>query len=151
MADKNFKGIIRISETNLDGGKSVRIGIINVKGISFMFSNAISSVCSFSEKLIGDLTDQEIKQLEDIIENPGKYNIPVWLYNRRFDPTTGSHIHQTVSTLTFTKTMDINNMKKLKTYKGVRHSIGLPVRGQRTRSSFRKGSTVGVRKKKARG
>jgi len=148
MADKNLKGIVRIMETNLDGSKPVKIAIRSIKGISFMFSNAIASICSFSDKIVGELTDDEIKQLEEIIENPEKYNIPTWMFNRKFDPVTGKDIHLAVSKLDFTHRMDLNVMKKLKTYKGMRHSVGLPVRGQKTRSSFRKGSTVGVRKKK---
>jgi len=39
---------------------------------------------------------------------------------------------------------DINLMKKVRSYKGVRHDRGLRVRGQRSRSTGRKGKTVGV-------
>ena len=43
---------------------------------------------------------------------------------------------------------DIKRMKKIKSYKGARHSAGQPVRGQRTRSHFRsRGKAVGVTKK----
>ena len=45
------------------------------------------------------------------------------------------------------KKFDIQRMVDLKTYKGIRHMLGLPVRGQRTRSSFRKGRVVGVVRK----
>ena len=46
--------------------------------------------------------------------------------------------------------MDIDKLKKIRCYRGVRHMQGLPVRGQRTRSSFRKsGKTVGVSREKA--
>jgi small subunit ribosomal protein S13 len=41
-------------------------------------------------------------------------------------------------------------MKKVRSYKGRRHEVGLPVRGQRTKSTFRKGISVGVRKRRAR-
>ena len=42
----------------------------------------------------------------------------------------------------------IKNMKKMKTYKGIRHIDRRPVRGQRTKSNFRKnkGGGLGVRK-----
>ena len=39
-------------------------------------------------------------------------------------------------------------MKKIKSYRGVRHSQRQPVRGQRTRSHFRKGKSMGVSKAK---
>ena len=43
---------------------------------------------------------------------------------------------------------DIRKMKKIKCYKGVRHSLGQPVRGQRTRAHFRKGRSIGVTRAK---
>jgi small subunit ribosomal protein S13 len=39
-------------------------------------------------------------------------------------------------------------MKKIRCYRGIRHELGLPCRGQRTRGSFRKGSLVGVKRRK---
>jgi len=40
-------------------------------------------------------------------------------------------------------------MKKIKSYKGIRHVAGLPVRGQRTKSHFRKNArkSGGIKKK----
>ena len=54
----------------------------------------------------------------------------------------------TSSELTFAVKSDIDSMKKMRCYKGIRHELGQPVRGQRTRSSFRTGGIVGVVKKK---
>ncbi|RLI97810.1 MAG: 30S ribosomal protein S13 [Candidatus Aenigmatarchaeota archaeon] len=140
--------IIRMAETNLDGTKNVFDAIRDVKGISFMLANAISKASGIGSKKLGDLTDQEREKLEDMVMNPQKLGLPAWMYNRRKDPKTGKDSHLTVSELEFTKKMDIDQMKKFKTYKGVRHASGLPVRGQRTRGSFRKGKTLGVSKKK---
>jgi small subunit ribosomal protein S13 len=49
----------------------------------------------------------------------------------------------------FTKDNDIKLMRKIKSYKGTRHSAGQPVRGQRTKSNFRKskGKVMGVKRK----
>ncbi len=145
-AERRIKQIIRLVEANLDGDKPVSAAIRKIKGVSFMFSNAVVSVGGFEGKILGKLPADEMKKLEDIINNPGKYNIPEWLYNRRAEPETGENKHMTVSKLQFVHNMDINEMKKLKTYKGVRHSFKLPVRGQRTRSSFRGGGAVGVKR-----
>jgi small subunit ribosomal protein S13 len=143
------KNIIRVADTNLDADRKVSRALMEIKGVGPMFANAVANVCGFKEKLIKELAEDEIKKLEDILASPSKYGIPVWMLNRRGDPQTGEDRHLIVSTLDFARTMDINEMKKLKTYKGVRHSFGLPVRGQRTRSSFRtKGRTVGVQRKK---
>jgi small subunit ribosomal protein S13 len=42
---------------------------------------------------------------------------------------------------------DIDFMTDIRTWKGIRHSLGLKVRGQRTRTTGRKGRAVGVAKK----
>ncbi|MBI4019758.1 MAG: 30S ribosomal protein S13 [Candidatus Aenigmarchaeota archaeon] len=140
--------IIRLVEANLDGRRPVSVAIRNIPGVSFMFSNAVAKVSGLEDKKLGDLSEHQMKMLEDIITNPAKYSIPLWLYNRRTDPVTGKDMHMTASTLDLTTKMDINEMKKIKSYKGVRHSLGLPVRGQRTRSTGRQGKTVGVKRKK---
>jgi small subunit ribosomal protein S13 len=45
------------------------------------------------------------------------------------------------------KREDINTMKKIRSYVGIRHERGHKVRGQRTKSTGRKGLTVGVKRK----
>ncbi|MBN2102215.1 MAG: 30S ribosomal protein S13 [Candidatus Aenigmarchaeota archaeon] len=140
--------IARLMETNVNGDKPVISAINHIRGVSPMFGNAVALVFGNPAKKVADLSDAEIQKIEDIIANPQKYKIPSWLFNRRKDPETGDDRHASVSSLEFTKTMDINQMKKLRSYRGIRHMFGLPVRGQRTRSSFRKGKSVGVRRKK---
>jgi small subunit ribosomal protein S13 len=48
------------------------------------------------------------------------------------------------------KEFDIKRLKKIKAYRGVRHSAHLPVRGQRTKANFRKNRkpSVAAAKKK---
>lgn len=140
--------IIRIAETDLDGSKTVPVAIRKVRGVSFMMSNALGKICPFSEKRVGDLSEAERGELEDLITNPAKHGILSWSFNRKRDPETGEDSHLAVSKLELTHKMDINRMKKIKTYSGVRHIHGLPVRGQRTRSSFRKGKSMGVSRKR---
>ena len=70
------------------------------------------------------------------------------MLNRRKDPVTGEDMHLSESDLTMGVRQDIEFLKKIRAYRGIRHELGLPVRGQRTRSSFRKGRTVGVQRKK---
>jgi small subunit ribosomal protein S13 len=146
--ERKIKNILRLMETNLDGDKSVDSVIRNIRGVSFMFGNAVSKVSGLGKKKLGELSSEEMKKLEDIIMNPSKYNIPAWLYNRKLDPGTGDNRHLAVSKLELAHKMDLNEMKKLRTYKGIRHSNRLPVRGQRTRSSFRRGTVVGVSRQK---
>lgn len=141
--------IVRLVETNLDGSRPVRTAIRSIKGVSFMLSDAVSKVSGLGDRRLSELSEGELKNLEDIILNPQKHGIPAWITNRRSDPITGKTTHLSASGLEFTNKMDIDRMKKIKSYRGIRHIHHLPVRGQRTRGSFRHGKSMGVTKKKA--
>ena len=47
-------------------------------------------------------------------------------------------MHLSSTELQIAKENDIKLLKKIKCYKGIRHIYSLPVRGQSTRSNFRK-------------
>ena len=72
--------IIRLVETNIDGRKVVKSAIRSIPGVSFMFANAVTKLGGFQKKKLGDLSEDEIKNLESVILHPEKYNIPFWLY-----------------------------------------------------------------------
>jgi len=146
---EGIRGIIRIGEVDVEGNKKIRVALLKVKGVGKSLSKAFSIAAGLDpEALIGSLNDEQIKKLEDVMKNPGNYGIPFHMFNRKFDPQTGEHKHLTGSELRLAVKFDIDSMKKIRCYKGIRHELGLPVRGQRTRSSFRKGVIVGVIKKK---
>jgi len=141
------KKIVRLAATDLDGDKSVERAIKGIRGIGFLMANAIVNVTGLQGKKLGDLSPDERKKLEEVIETPEKFGIPAWILNSRKDKTGGDK-HYVGTKLDFKVRDDIDFMKKIRSYKGVRHQMGLPVRGQRTRGSFRKGTKVGVVKKK---
>lgn len=147
---QELKYFVRIANTDLDGNKLLHNALTKIKGINFMFSNAICNVAGIQKaKKAGYLTEDEVAKIDDIIKEPAKFGIPSWFFNRKKDPEDGTDKHLIGSILTFTQDNDIKMMKKMKSYKGVRHSLGLPVRGQRTRSNFRKnkGKVLGVKRK----
>lgn len=148
MPEKKIKQIVRILNADLDGSKPLYSALNKIYGINFMFSNAICNIAGIDKKQkVGGLSDSEIEKISSIIKNPIKFNIPTWLFNRRHDSETNHDKHILGSDLKFQKEQDIKYARKIKSYKGMRHSFGLPVRGQRTRSNFRHGKTVGVKKK----
>src|SRR3989344_8402267 len=150
LEDKEFKHIVRIANTDLNGNKKVADALRKVKGVSFMFSNMICSLSNINrnEKL-GNLNENDINKLDDMIKYPLKYNAPVWMLNRRKDYETNENMHLVAADVKFMQDNDIKMMKKIKSYRGVRHMLGLPVRGQRTKSNFRKnkGKVLGVKRK----
>ena len=143
------EGFVRILDTDIPSNKNVYVGLTYIKGISFTLSNAICNYLGIDKhKKLKDLSNDELAKLNDI---PSIIkNLPSWLYNRRKDRETGNNLHLFGSKLDLTKEFDIRRLKKIKVYRGIRHSMGLPVRGQRTKSHFRKGGTVGVQKSKSK-
>jgi small subunit ribosomal protein S13 len=147
MAD--FKYLVRINDTDLDGKKRVLFGLTKIKGVSVMFSNAICNISGVSPHLIlGELTDDQIKKLNEAFLQLDK--IPTWLYNRQDDYETGKNKHLFLADLTFTQENDIKMLKKIKSYRGLRHQWNLPTRGQRTGSNFRRTKTANAKRSKRR-
>lgn len=150
MENKEFKHIVRIANTDLNGNKKVVDGLRKVKGISFMFSNMICSLANINKhEKIGNLSESDINKLDEAIRNPLKFDAPVWMLNRRREYETNDNLHLVAADVKFVQDNDIKIMKKIKSYRGVRHILGLPVRGQRTKSNFRrnKGKVLGVKRR----
>jgi small subunit ribosomal protein S13 len=152
---QELRYIVRIANTDLPGSKVIMFGMGKIKGISVMLANAFLSVAGIDKnKRAGALTDSEIQKLNEVIANPAKYNIPNWMFNRRHDPETGEDMHILSGDLKFNTENDIKIMKKIRSYKGIRHSLGLTVRGQKTKANFRKNKgkvSLGVQRKKTEG
>jgi small subunit ribosomal protein S13 len=151
--EKNFKYFIRVSNTDLDGNKNIGSALRKIKGVNFMFANM---VCQFAgvdkDKKAGLLDDSQVKKIDEIVSNPIKFKAPSWMLNRRKDYETGDDKHLLAGELSFFIDNDVKRMKKMRSYSGVRHGQGLPVRGQRTKSNFRRNkgkSSIGVKKKAA--
>jgi len=139
--------IIRILSEDIEGRMTLYSGLAKIKGISWSFSNAICKKLKMDKRRkIGSLKDEEIKVIIDFIKNP---DVPEHVLNRRKDFDTGENRHLTGTDLELRKEFDIKRLKKIKSYRGIRHSAGLPLRGQRTRSNFRRNRAKGsgIRKK----
>jgi small subunit ribosomal protein S13 len=138
--------VIRILSKDIEGGMSLYSGLSTIKGISWALANAICKVLKMDKKRkIGSLTEEEVEKIIKFLANP---QIPNYILNRRKDFETGEDKHLTGSDLELQNEFDIKRLKKIKSYKGYRHVAGLPVRGQRTRSNFRKNRSKGAGIKK---
>lgn len=148
---KEFKHLVRIANTDLNGARPIEITLRQIKGIDFMFSNVICHLAKIDrKKRVGDLDEEETKRIDAVIKDPSKYSIPSWMLNRRKDIKGGTDKHIIGVDLSLIKDNDIKTMKKIKCYRGVRHILNQPVRGQRTKGNFRenKGKVhLGVKKK----
>ena len=146
----NFKQVIRISSVDIPGYLSIANGVCGIYGISHRVGNIIQNV--FEEKTskktekIGYLNDSEVEILDEIIKNLDKY-VPEWILNRSRS-TDGRTGHIIMADLQLAQRKEIQRLGKIKSYRGLRLQWGLPVRGQKTKSTFRRGGAVGVSKKK---
>lgn len=147
---REFRHILRITDTDVDGTLKVPYALRKIKGISLSLANAILKKAGIDPNLrAGFLTEAEVEKVEEIIKEPTKYGLPSWMLNRRKDLETGKDMHLISADLLLRTKMDIEKMKELRSWRGYRHAYGLKVRGQRTRTTGRTGKAVGVKKKAA--
>lgn len=140
--------LVRILGYDIPGSKALYAGLTRIKGVSWGISNALCLRLGLDKNTkISTLSKADISKIESSLKN---LDIPIFMKNRRLDPETGESVHLYGTDLTMKSDFDIKRMRKIRSYKGIRHASKLPVRGQRTRSHFRtKGrQAVGVRRKK---
>ncbi len=137
IKQEEYVKLVRILQKDIRGNKKLHRGICDIKGVSWIFSNAVCMLTGIDRnKKIQDLTPEEIQKIENFISEPK--GVPGFLFNRRNDRDEGVDKHVCGADLNLQVDFDIKRLKKIKAYKGVRHTLGQPVRGQRTKSHFRK-------------
>jgi len=150
---KNFreKVFFRKLRSQVDGNAKVEYGLTQIKGIGSRLAQAIIRVADINPNMrIGALPEKDLNRIEEIILNPIENGIPNWMVNRKKDLRDGTDKHVIGSQLEITVKRDIDRMKRMKSYKGVRHHLKLKVRGQKTKSTGRHGLVVGVLRRKRR-
>ena len=145
---REFRQILRVSGTNVDGTKKLVYGLTKIRGIGPSYASAVVRASELRPEMrMGDLSEADVQKLEDVMKDPAKYGLPARLFNRRKGFETGRDSHLIGADLALSVKTDVDFMTDIRTWKGVRHSLGLKVRGQRTRTTGRKGRAVGVAKK----
>jgi len=138
--------IVRITSKDIEGGMKIYAGLTKIKGISWSLANAVCKILKIDKnKKVGSLTNEEITKITGFIKNP---QVPSYMLNRGQDFESGNNKHLVESDLDLRKEFDIKRLKKIKSYRGFRHMSGLPMRGQRTKSHFRKNKSKGAGIKK---
>jgi len=134
--------ILRIMQTDIYGSKNLYSGLTNIKGVSWGISNAVCHILKLPKnKKIETLTKEEIQKIEGMLK-AGKF--PQFLLNRRKDFNTGIDNHIVGNDIDLNKELDIKRLKKIRSYRGLRHATGQPTRGQSTRSHSRTNRKKGV-------
>jgi len=145
----NFRHIVRVAGVDLNGNKQLRWALTGIRGIGINFATMVLRVAGIDPYMkTGYLTDEQVKTIEKVLEDPAAHGIPTWALNRPKDYETGRDVHLLTAKLVMAWREDVNRLRRIRAYRGIRHERGLPLRGQRTRSNFRHGGTIGVRRKK---
>ncbi|MGV8131860.1 MAG: 30S ribosomal protein S13 [Candidatus Pacearchaeota archaeon] len=141
-----LESLVRIHGKDIPGNKKIYPGLTYIKGVSWAVSNAICRILKFNKNIkISELSKKQIEEIEAFLQKPTMYD---YMKNRQRDYDTGESKHLLTNELDMVKDFDIKRMRQIKSYKGMRHALKQPVRGQRTRSHFRTtGVAVGVKKK----
>ncbi len=148
MSTSEFRPIVRIGDKDLDGHKAVAYALADIKGIGVNTAFALCRVLGIDPLMkLGFLSEAEIKKLDEAVRKLHEL-VPGWFVNRPRDPITGKNLHLIGADLIVAVRNDIELMKKIKCWRGIRHMLGLKVRGQRTKTTGRTGITIGVTKGK---
>lgn len=122
----------RIAGTNVPNEKRAEVGLTYVFGVGLTTSQKLLSDLKISPDIrIKDLTEADLTKIREYIDKK----------------------LQVEADLSRQISLNIKRLKEIKSYRGVRHSANLPVRGQRTKTNARtkrgKRVTVGSGRKKA--
>ncbi|CAI8047025.1 40S ribosomal protein S18 [Geodia barretti] len=144
-----FQHILRILNTNIDGKQKIMLGLTAIKGVGRRYANLVCKKADVDmRKRAGELSEEEIERIITIMQNPRQYKIPDWFMNRQKDIRDGKYSQLLANQLDHKLREDLERLKKIRAHRGLRHYWGLRVRGQHTKTTGRRGRTVGVSKKK---
>lgn len=106
----------RIAGVDLPNDKRVEIGLTYIYGIGRTMSKQILAECGINpDTRVKDLSDDEISKIRDTID----------------------HSYHVEGDLRREVAMNIKRLQEFGSYRGRRHRMGLPVRGQRTKTNAR--------------
>ncbi|KAK4343646.1 hypothetical protein RND71_036740 [Anisodus tanguticus] len=149
VANEEFQHILRVQNTNVDGKQKIMFALTSIKGIGRRFANIACKKADIDmNKRAGELTAAELDSVMVVVANPRQFKIPDWFLNRQKDYKDGKFSQVTSNALDMKLRDDLERLKKIRNHRGLRHYWGLRVRGQHTKTTGRRGKTVGVSKKR---
>ncbi|KAF8313489.1 ribosomal protein S13 [Clavulina sp. PMI_390] len=144
-----FQHILRLLNTNVDGKRKIMYALTEIKGVGRRYSNIVCKKADVDlRKRAGDLNSDELERIVTIMQNPAQFKIPTWFLNRQKDITDGKNAHILSNAVDSKLRDDLERLKKIRAHRGLRHVWGIRVRGQHTKTTGRRGKTVGVSKKR---
>jgi len=126
--------------TNVDGKIKIVYALTTIRGVGRRYANLICKKADVDlNKRAGELTQEELERVVQIMQDPTKYKVPAWFLNRQKDLDDGKDYHVLANNLESKLRDDIEKLKKMRAHRGLRHSWNLRVRGQHTKTTGRRG------------
>jgi small subunit ribosomal protein S13 len=118
----DFRYIVRIVNTDIDGNKPTVVGLQSIKGVGKRVAEVVVRKAAWtgSRSLLDEATTDELARL---ITTYSEY-APNWAINRQADYETGEDQHVVSTDLDIVLKDDINRLKMIRCYRGVRHESG---------------------------
>jgi small subunit ribosomal protein S13 len=146
----NFRYIVRLANTDLDGTRPTALALTGVRGVGLRIAEVACRLANVNAgEMIGNLPETTVDGLETALGSLAT-KLPTWMVNHPNEPVMGESPYYFGPDLETRRRDDINVMKMIRSYRGVRHERGQKVRGQRTRSNGRTEMAAGVIKKAAK-
>src|SRR5262249_17742202 len=145
----DFRYIVRLANTDLDGTRPAGLALTGVRGVGLRLSEVVCRTAGVkASEMIGNLPESTVEGLEAVCAKLPE-PLPPWMLHHPKDYAAGEVHHFVGGDLDTARRDDVNLLKMVRSYRGVRHERGQKVRGQRTRSNGRTGMAAGVLKKAA--
>ena len=126
---REFRLVLRVAGSNIDGTKKLVYGLTRIRGVGASYASAVVRAAELRpEARMGDLSEEEVQKLESVMRDPAKYGLPARLFNRRKGLDSGQDVHLIGADLALSTKSDIDFMTDIRSWKGIRHSLGLKVR-----------------------
>lgn len=125
--------------TNVDGNIKIVYALTTIRGVGRRYSNLICKKADVDlHKRAGELTQEELERIVQIMQNPTHYKIPAWFLNRQKDVVDGKDYHFLANNLESKLREDLERLKRMRAHRGIRHFWGMRVRGQHTKTTGRR-------------
>jgi small subunit ribosomal protein S13 len=149
MSEQKYRYIVRLGDKDIDGQENLLQGLSRVTGVGLRLSKTIIAKLGLDpNSRLGYLTEENTDQIESLLSTLIESGYPTWFVNRQRDRMSGKDLHLTGGDLEFAQRNDIERLRRIRSWRGIRHTLGLKVRGQHTRTTGRGGVAVGVSRKK---
>ncbi|KAJ2347630.1 ribosomal 40S subunit protein S18B, partial [Coemansia sp. RSA 2618] len=113
-----FSDMHRVLNTNVSGNIKVMYALTSIKGVGRRYSNLVLKKADIDfSKRAGELSQEELERVVEIIQNPLQYKIPQWFLNRQKDRTSGKYWQLVSNGVDNSLREDLDRMKKVRVHR----------------------------------